>query len=203
MAYRETTRMQQRKQATRNTIIEQSLKLLGESGFAGMQMAVIAQRANLATGTVYRYFSSKEVLCETLFEYATKIEVQQVEAQLQHKEATASERISDALTTFAKRALRAPTTAWALIAEPVDPIVVAARLKYRERYAQLFEQAIKQGMIDGSLPQQNSALASRALVGAIAEALIGPLARQAQQEHQQSISDSVRFCLQAITARPW
>ena len=203
MAYRETTRMQQRKQATRETIVVQALKLLDERGFAGIQMVVLAQRANLATGTLYRYFGSKELLCETLFKQATQIEIQQVQEQLQHEQTNASERIAAALTTFAKRALRAPTTAWALIAEPVEPIVVAARLKYRERYAQLFEQAIEQGMADGSLPQQNSALASRALVGAIAEALIGPLAQQAQQDQQQSISDSVRFCLQAITARTW
>ncbi|MCK7458424.1 TetR/AcrR family transcriptional regulator [Idiomarina aminovorans] len=203
MAYRETARMQQRKQATRDTIVVQALKLLDERGFAGIQMVVLAQRANLATGTLYRYFGSKEQLCETLFKQATQIEIQQVQEQLQHEQANASERIAAALTTFAKRALRAPTTAWALIAEPVEPIVVAARLKYRERYAQLFEQAIELGIADGSLPQQNSALASRALVGAIAEALIGPLAQQAQQNEQQSISDSVRFCLQAITARTW
>jgi len=195
--------MQKRKQATRETIVAQALKLLDERGFAGVQMAVLAQRANLATGTLYRYFSSKELLCETLFKHATQIEIQQVKAQLQHEKANAAERIADALTTFAKRALRAPTTAWALIAEPVEPIVVAARLKYRERYAQLFEQAIEQGIADGSLAPQNSSLASRALVGAIAEALIGPLAQQAQQDQQQSISDSVRFCLQAVTARTW
>ena len=201
MAYRETARMQQRKQATRDIIVEQALRLLSERGFAGVQMAVLARRANLATGTLYRYFSSKELLCETLFEHATQIEVAQVQAQLQDSEKNAAERIAMALTIFAQRALRAPTTAWALIAEPVEPIVIAARLKYRERYAQLFAQAIEQGIADSSLPQQNSALASRALVGAIAEALIGPLAQQAQQDQQQSITDTVRFCLQAITAR--
>jgi len=201
LAYRETARMQQRKQATRDIIVEQALRLLSERGFAGVQMAVLARRANLATGTLYRYFSSKELLCETLFEHATQIEVAQVQAQLQDSEKNAAERIAMALTIFAQRALRAPTTAWALIAEPVEPIVIAARLKYRERYAQLFAQAIEQGIADSSLPQQNSALASRALVGAIAEALIGPLAQQAQQDQQQSITDTVRFCLQAITAR--
>ena len=39
------------------------------------------------------------------------------------------------LATFARRALRNPRLAWALIAEPVDPLVDAERLAYRERYA--------------------------------------------------------------------
>ena len=47
--------------------------------------------------------------------------------------------IAAALRTFAERALRAPTMAWALIAEPVDPTVDQARLDYRQRYARLFE----------------------------------------------------------------
>lgn len=203
MAYRETTQIRQRKQATQEKILGNALSLLNEAGFVGLQMASLAKRCNLATGTLYRYFSNKETLCTAVFEHATNIEISQVQQQLTASEAPAPERIAKALTTFAKRALRAPVTAWALIAEPVEPTVVAARLKYRERYADLFAQAIEQGINEQSLPPQNSALSSRALVGAIAEALIGPLAHRNELEPTMAIDASVRFCLQAITARPY
>ncbi|SFR39117.1 transcriptional regulator, TetR family [Pseudidiomarina maritima] len=201
MAYRETLRVRERKLATRKNILTNALILLNEVGFAGLQMATLAQRSTIATGTLYRYFPSKEDLCTAVFEHATEIEVAQVQQHLETAELSAAERIAAALTAFAKRALRAPITAWALIAEPVEPAVVAARLRYRERYAGLFAQAIEQGIRENTLPPQDSALSSRALVGAIAEALVGPLAHKTEFDPNQAITDSVRFCLQAITAK--
>ena len=203
MAYRETSRIRERKQITRQAILTNALRLLNESGFSGIQMATLARQCQLATGTLYRYFSSKEALCTAVFEHATIIEINRVAAQLQQPHKGVPERIADALMTFAKRALRAPVAAWALIAEPVDPAVSAARLRYREQYATLFAQAIDEGIVERSLPQQNSTLSSHALVGAIAEALIGPLAQQNQYQPWQAISASVQFCLQAITATPY
>lgn len=203
MAYRETSRVRERKQATRQAILNNALRMLNESGFSGLQMAVLARQCQLATGTLYRYFSSKEALCTAVFEYATDIEVGRVAAQLQQPQLTAPERIAAALTTFAKRALRAPIAAWALIAEPVEPAVNHARLRYREQYATLFSRAIDDGIAQHSLPPQNSTLSSHALVGAIAEALIGPLAQQQPQHLNQTIAAAVQFCLQAITAKPY
>ena len=65
--------------------------------------------------------------------------------------------------------------AWALIAEPVDPKVEEERLAYRRAYANLFEQAIREGIAEGTIPEQNTRLAATCLVGAISEALVGPL----------------------------
>ena len=53
---------------------------------------------------------------------------------------TASRQV---LATFAQRALRRPRLAWALIAEPVDPLVDAERLAYRARYSELTAQALR------------------------------------------------------------
>lgn len=203
MAYRETERVRERKQATRETIVTTALTLVSEGGFNGLQMAQLARQSSVATGTLYRYFPSKEELCTAVFEYATEIEVAQVQQQLEESEQNIPEAIANALITFATRALKAPITAWALIAEPVAPEVVAARLHYRERYAALFAQAIERGIANRSLPVQDSQLSSHALVGAIAEALIGPLAQQSVSASDKAIAHSIQFCLQAITAQPY
>ena len=58
--------------------------------------------------------------------------------------------------TFAERALRRPRLAWALIAEPVDPLVDAERLAYRARYAALIAEALSQGIAAGELPEQDA-----------------------------------------------
>ena len=89
--------------------------------------------------------------------------------------AAARERLETVLATFARRALRNPRLAWALIAEPVDPRVDAERIAYRARYAELIAAGLGAGIAAGELPEQNVDLTAAALVGGCGEALVGPL----------------------------
>lgn len=212
MAYRETDKVRSRKAQTFDNILLTALYMVAEHGFAAVQMAELAKRAGVATGTLYRYFPSKEALCTDVFQRATDVEVSKVQQALAETAGTGAERIAAALTVFAQRALRAPTMAWALIAEPVDPLVDQARLEYRQRYARLFELAIHEGIRDGSVPEQNAQLSSTAIVGCIAESLVGPLAPACQNHTALTATESnvaqiitpiIRFCLQGLTAQPY
>ena len=85
--------------------------------------------------------------------------------------------LAAAVTTFAARALASRRLAFALIAEPVEPEVDAARAPYRQALVNEFEQLIRNALRPaGICPDQDAALAAAALVGALIEGLIGPLA---------------------------
>ena len=88
----------------------------------------------------------------------------------------AIDRLDAVLVTFAERALQNPTLAWALLAEPVDQLVEAERLAYRERYAELIERELRAAIATGGIPEQDVAFTAAALVGGCGEALVGPLA---------------------------
>ena len=88
------------------------------------------------------------------------------------------ERIAAWVDAFVHRALAEPVRAYALIAEPVDPAVEAERLTFRRAYADLFSRALHDAMVAGELPESDPDLAAAAIVGALAEALLGPLARR-------------------------
>jgi len=62
--------------------------------------------------------------------------------------------------------------AYALIAEPVEEAVEAERLMFRRAYADLFARALVE------LPHPHPEIAAAAIVGGLAEALVGPLARR-------------------------
>lgn len=53
----------------KEAIFESTLKLINEHGFHGTPMSQIAVHANVATGTIYHYFSSKDELILELFKY--------------------------------------------------------------------------------------------------------------------------------------
>lgn len=201
MAYRETDNVRQRKALTRQSISQAALTIVKEHGFRGLQMSAVARQASVATGTLYRYFPDKASLASHVFELATQTEVNRVEQALQQTPGNAPAKLDAALRIFSQRALASPTLAWALIAEPVDPLVDEQRLRYRLRYASLFMVIIEQGIAEGSIPVQSAQVSSTAIVGSIAESLTGPLSLHSTQRAastEQLINDIVCFCLRAL-----
>jgi len=59
--------MRSRDYSKEATIFESSLQIIERDGIAGLTMAKIANAANLATGTLYIYFTNKEELIHELY----------------------------------------------------------------------------------------------------------------------------------------
>ena len=51
----------------RGEIVHAALELIAENGFHGAPMAMIAARAGVGAGTIYRYFENKDVMIADLF----------------------------------------------------------------------------------------------------------------------------------------
>src|SRR5205085_10955486 len=163
--------------STRERLLRAAQELIEEGGYGAASVIAIAERAGVAAGTLYRHFSSKEELFVEVFRSVCDREVRAMRtaAEAMPDDGSHVDRLETVLATFAERALRRPRLAWALIAEPVDPLVDAERLAYRERYAALTAEALRAGIEAGELPEQNVELTAAALVGGCGEALVGPL----------------------------
>lgn len=201
MPYRPTERTEARRTAARERIVRAATELVARGGYREAQVAAVAQRARVATGTVYRHFPSKADLLTEVFRVTAQREVDAV-ARAAATEGTAAQRTAAAVATFVRRALRGRRLAWALLAEPVDPAVDAERLAFRRAYAAAFAGAIRDGVAGGELPNQDAELTATAIVGAIGEALTGPLSpAAAAADHDALIAGLTIFCLRAITDR--
>ena len=151
--------------------------LLDDGGYGAASVVAIAERAGVAAGTLYRHFPSKAELFVELFRVVCDRELaaMRVAAEAMPTGSTETERLVTVLATFAQRALRRPRRAWALIAEPVDPLVDAERLAYRARYSALVARSLQAAIAGGELPEQDVDFTAAALVGGCGEALVGPL----------------------------
>jgi AcrR family transcriptional regulator len=149
---------------TRERLVRSAAALIEEGGYAAASVVAVSERAGVATGALYRHFPSKAELFAELFRAVCDREAAAMEAESD---------VESVLITFAERALRNPRLAWALIAEPVDPLVERERLEYRRRYA-----AHLTGLLAAN-GDPSPELTAAALVGGVAEALVGPLARRA------------------------
>ncbi len=175
MPYRQTENVVRRLAARREAIVAAACDVAAESGMAAVQIAPVAARAGIAAGTVYRYFPSKTELVTALVAAVSMREV----AALANAATAAPGPLSAlaaTIATFAARALARRRLAFALIGEPVEPEIDAARASYRRALAAEFEQLIAKAVAGGHLPDQDAVLAASALFGALSEGLVGPLA---------------------------
>jgi AcrR family transcriptional regulator len=198
MPYRPTDRTRARAAGTRERIVAAALDQLAEGGYASASVQAVARRAGVATGSVYRHFPSKADLFAEVFRRASQREVD-VLAQIGGQ--GAAERIGACVEAFVRRALAEPVRAFALLAEPVDPAVEAERLAFRRAYADLFAATLRDGVARGELAPMDCDLTAAALVGALGEALVGPLARRDAGAEALS-AGLVAFCRNAITPIP-
>ncbi|HUN52875.1 MAG TPA: TetR/AcrR family transcriptional regulator [Candidatus Sulfotelmatobacter sp.] len=175
MVYRRTERVTAQLVDRRDRILRAAQERIALGGFRAAHVAAIAAAADLATGTVYRYFPSKaDLFAEVLGRIATQ-EIE-VLGTIAATAGPARDRLAASLRAFVTRAIRGRRQAYALIAEPVDVILDSARLDYRQRLGRLFAAILQDGIAAAELPAQDVAVSAACLVGACIEALAGPLA---------------------------
>jgi AcrR family transcriptional regulator len=187
--------------ATRERLVEAARQLLEQGGYAAASVQAIADRVGVSAGALYRHFPSKAELFVEVFRDAARRDLAAVD------EAAATggciERLEAAVAAHARGALRHRRLAWALLYEPVDPLVDAERLVYRRTYCRHMAGLLRQAVAAGEIPEQNVELSAAALVGAVAEALVGPLSPVAGQitAREEVIATLVRFCRRSVGAQ--
>jgi len=187
---------------TRTKLVRAAAEVVAEQGYGAASVAEIARRAGTATGTLYRHFASKGELFAYVFRDAAE---RQLEAM---REAAAAEsryvdKLQAVLERYALDALANRRLSWALVYEPVDAIVDAERLAYRRRYCDQMGGLIQAAVNAGELPPQPASVSAAGVVGALAEALVGPLApvRANRPEEGDIVDAIIRFCRGALGAR--
>ena len=194
MPYRRTDNVIRRQAGRHVAIVAAARAAAAEGGMAAVQVVAIAQRAGIATGTVYRYFPSKTELVTALVAHVSEREIGAIRNAAKAAPGPLS-ALAACIATFATRALRERRLAWAVIAEPVDADVEAVRVVYRKALADELRMRIAAAMQAGYLPQQQDAsLVAPAVVGALLEGFIGPLAPSSNDDPAR-----MRDAVQALT----
>jgi AcrR family transcriptional regulator len=192
---------------TRERLLRSAQELIEEDGYGAASVAAIAERAGVATGALYRHWPSKGELFAELFRVVCDREAAAMDAAARgaagREGANHVETVQAVLITFAERALRNPRLAWALIAEPVDPLVDAERIAYRRDYARRLVAELRAAIVAGEIPEQDVELTAAALVGGVGEALVGPLSTLAgtAPPAQEIIAALHAFVARAVGSR--
>jgi AcrR family transcriptional regulator len=184
---------------TRARLLHAAAEVIRDGGWGSASVGAIAARAGVAAGTLYRHFDSKADLFLEVFRAVSEREM--VAMRGAHSTATGmAERFDAVVATYAGRALRNRRLAWALVYEPLDAAVDHERLVYRRSYCAGMAALIREGIEAGTIPRQDADLAAAAVVGVIAETLVGPLSPVARDTagEDEIVRAIVTFCRRVI-----
>lgn len=203
MPYRRTDKVEARLATDRERILATARRLVTEGGFREAQIAAVAAVADVGVGTIYRHFPSKADLFAEVVSVVSRREVGIVD-HIAESGGPATRRLADALRTFASRALRSGRLANALIAEPAEPAVDEARLRYRRDLGRSIAGILEDGIRAGELPRQNVEASAACVVGALLEGLVGPLAPPTEigRDGPRQVEAIVTFCVRAVSGAP-
>jgi len=197
MPYRRTENVSRRLAARRAAIIAAARSAASEGGLGAVQIVPVAEKAGVAAGTVYRYFPGKTDLVAALLAEISESETTALRRAAAAAPGPAS-ALAAALMTFAVRALRHRRLLYAAVAEPVDAELDAARATPRKALVAEFTKLIAAAAARGQLPEQDSGLATAALLGLLVEGLLGPLAPEAAGRERELVQSVTLIALRAL-----
>lgn len=198
MPYRPTDRTRAKRAERHATLLATAERLVAAEGFGAASIVAVASAAGMSAGAVYSHFPGKSELLAAVFRRAADRELAAVQDAVRAAAPKTAAKLSALIEVFAGRALQGRTLAWALLAEPVDPLVDAERLTYRRAYQEIAAGILRQGIDDGDLPAQDIRLSAAAIIGAISEALVGPLSPVAARTRADVFIPALQIlCLRA------
>jgi len=192
----------QRDGSTRERLIRAARAVLERGGYATASVIAIAERAGVSAGALYRHFPSKAELFVEVLRAAGEGELAEMNTAATRAESFIG-RLEAVVATYARRALHNRRLAWALVYEPVDPLVDAERLVYRRNYCRGMAALLRQGIAAGEFPKENADLTAAALVGVISETLVGPLSPVGGETSSEAeiVASLLRFCRRSVGVR--
>lgn len=204
MAYRRTSAVITRLEDNRARILAAARDLVAEGGWRHAHVASVAAKAGVATGTVYRYFPSKAELFAEVLANVSRRE-RDVVAAIVDGDGTPASRLRGAVKAFAKRALQGHRLAYAMIVEPCEPEIDAARVVWRANLGEEFVRLVEMGQAQGAFRACDPRIAAACVVGAFMEALVGPLTPDAFADAdgaQRLIGEMADNCLAIVSVTP-
>ena len=164
---------------------------------AGVQQ--VAGAAGVAVGTVYRHFPSKGELFAEVFRQASQRELDVVVDVTRADGRDAAERIGAAVEAFSRRALAGRVRPTRSSPSRSTPPSRRSGCGCARGYRDAFASVLDDGVRAGELRPHDTRTVAAALVGALAESLVGPALRPPALATPETLIETlVQLCQEAL-----
>ncbi len=147
-----TARTQRRDgEATRERLLRAALELYGSNGFLGTTTPVLASRAGVAEGTIYRHFTSKEHLLNEAFRRAHRWAMELLETLDADRLRRAPERLALFARQLIEASLAEPALVRMLLSNAHEPFLDDHSRTARREFRNGLIQLVAMGKSDGQI----------------------------------------------------
>jgi AcrR family transcriptional regulator len=137
--------------ATRERLIAAALELFMRSGFLRTTTPMLAERAGVAEGTIYRHFKSKEALLNEAFSRAHRWAFEAVSAIDRDRARRAPDRLAMLARHLVDLATRDPGLAAMLLSTGNEPFLTDTSRGARRAFMEALAQLVAMGKSDGQI----------------------------------------------------
>jgi TetR/AcrR family fatty acid metabolism transcriptional regulator len=172
LAYRETRRTQEKMAQKKEDIIKAARELFAEKGYQGTSIKALAQKAKIATGTVYLYFANKEELIQFVVDEMFQ-ELLTVIKNEREKYTDGFDKLQASMDACFQIFLKERTMAKILLVQ-VPGINIAFQkklLKIENEFIRWTKKDLEELKLEGRLPEGDTLVSAIALVGSFRQVL--------------------------------
>jgi AcrR family transcriptional regulator len=181
--------------AKRVAILEAALAEFGDAGFAGGSMRRVAERANIAKGTLYLYFTDKAELFAAALDYGWELFIAETEAVLVGG-GTELERLGRVLDLGLERLRIVQPLLKGMLFEGNRRGLVSAKV---EKLCGTIQKAFAGIRLRGLTAEEGTAFLRLVITGALFEFSSAPPGRQGEAERR--VRTEVQAVMEAILDR--
>lgn len=149
-------------------IREAALKVIAREGFYNTKTSKIAEEAEVAVGTIYNYFESKDEILEYIFEVEFEKRIEMLK-KMKKKESTIFEKLSLFMKSHFDEVKNNLDTAQILVREKEFPKSgdFSAILNYLNEIPILLEEMLEEAMSKGEIKKQNTSITAALIFGGL------------------------------------
>ena len=193
MVYKKTQKVKDKMEGRRERIIKAAREIFAESSFQNMSIKSIAQKAGIATGTFYLYFTNKETLVETVVKEMYK-ELMGLIKEERSKYESVFDKLQASMEVCIKVFIREKGIARILL-KHFPEINMAVNNKFTEIEKDLINLVkidLDELQQQGLIPEQNTYISSTAFVGTFRQVILSWL----QEGQPENIEEACQTLIQ-------
>lgn len=188
-------------EATRQKLHRAALELYTTVGFRGTTTPMIAEKAGVAEGTIYRHFTGKDHLLNEIYRGAQRWATRQIKEMEPEKSLKPAERLVRFARTLADVAERDPSVVRMLFYPIDDPNLDEKSRESQRELREALQQLVAMGKSDGIVRAGPAELWASVWL-ALVEFVVGRIAAREWTADHPQVSMALEAAWDAIGAKP-
>ena len=199
MVYQKTQKVKDKMESRRERIIKAAREIFSENSFQSMSIKAIAQKAGIATGTFYLYFTNKETLVETVVKEMYK-ELMGLIKEERSKYESGFDKLQASMEVCIKVFIKEKGIAKLLLKHFPD-----INMAFNNKFSEIEKDLIKLVKIDldeleeqGLIPKQNTFISATAFVGTFRQVILSWLQDGKPENLEEACHTLIEYNLRGL-----